>query len=115
MAKALDLLPEIKGQELQYIQSLLDGMTEMEAQKFANIYRTRRKNPQDILIFSIIGLLIVPGLQRFLLNQIGMGLLYFFTIGLCFVGSIIDLVNYEKLAFEYNQGAAEEIRFGMQL
>ena len=115
MARALDLLPEIKGLELQYIQSQLDGLTEMEAQKFANIYRMRRKNPQDILIFSIIGLLIVPGLQRFLLNQIGMGLLYFFTIGLCFVGSIIDLVNYEKLALEYNQTAAEEIRLGMQL
>lgn len=115
MAKALDLLPEIKGEELQYIQQLLDTMTDEEAQKFANIYRSRRKNPQDILIFAIIGLLIVPGLQRFLLNQIGMGLLYFFTIGLCFIGSILDLVNYEKLTFEYNQQAAEEIKFGMRL
>ncbi len=115
MARALDLLPEIKGEELQYIQAVLDGMSEMEAQKFADIYRSRRKNPQDILIFAIIGLLVVPGLQRFLLNQIGMGLLYLFTIGLCFIGSILDLVNYEKLTFEYNQKVAEAIKFGMRV
>ena len=113
MAKALNLLPEIKGEELQYVQALFNSMTDEEAEQFANIYRTRRKNPQDILIFAIIGLIIVPGLQRFLLNQIGMGLLYFFTIGLCFIGSILDLVNYERLTFEYNQRAADEIKIGM--
>ncbi len=115
MAKAFDLLPELKGEELQYIQSLFETMSPEEAEKFATIYRSRRKNPQDILIFSIIGLLVVPGLQRFLLNQIGMGLLYLFTIGLCFIGSILDLVNHEKLTFEYNQKVAEEIKFGMQV
>lgn len=114
MARAIDLLPELKGEELQYIQMKLEGMSEIEAQKFADIYRSRRKNPQDILIFAIIGLVAVPGLQRFLLNQIGMGLLYLFTIGLCFVGSIIDLVNYEKLTFEYNQKVAEEVTFAIR-
>lgn len=113
MAKAMDLLPEIKGDELFYIQSILDTFTPEEASRFANIYRSRRKNPQDILIFAIIGLFIVPGLQRFLLNQIGMGILYFFTIGLCFIGSILDLVNYERLTFEYNQRAADEIKMAM--
>jgi hypothetical protein len=29
--------------------------------------------------------------------------LYFFTVGLCFIGTIIDLINHKTLAFEYNQ------------
>ena len=40
-----------------------------------------------------------------------MGLLYFFTGGLCFIGTIIDIINYKKNAFEFNQVvAAESIR-----
>ena len=32
-----------------------------------------------------------------------MGILYFFTYGLCMIGTIIDLVNYKSITFEYNQ------------
>lgn len=113
MANAIDLMPELYGEELAYVQAIIASMDEEKARRFINAYRARRKNPQDILIFSIIGLLVIPGLQRFLLNQIGMGLLYIFTIGLCFIGSIIDLVNYQKLTFEYNQKIADEVRFSM--
>jgi TM2 domain-containing membrane protein YozV len=62
-----------------------------------------------ILILTIIGFLGIAGVQRFITDQIGMGLLYFFTAGLCFIGTIIDLVNYQKLAFEYNQKKANEV------
>jgi TM2 domain-containing membrane protein YozV len=44
-----------------------------------------------------------------MLGQIGMGLLYLFTAGLCFIGTIIDLVNYQRLAFEFNQQVANEV------
>lgn len=113
MARAIELFPELQGMELEYIQGIIGPMNNEEATRFLNIYRARRKRPEDILIFAIVGLFLVPGLQRFMLNQIGMGILFFFTIGLCFIGSIIDLVNYQKLAFEYNQRAADEIRIGM--
>ncbi|MDB5115968.1 MAG: hypothetical protein JWQ79_1460, partial [Mucilaginibacter sp.] len=46
--------------------------------------------------------------QRFIVGQIGMGILYLFTIGLCFIGSIMDLVNHKTLALEYNQKMAFE-------
>ncbi|ELR68703.1 TM2 domain family protein [Fulvivirga imtechensis AK7] len=113
MANAMDLMPELHGEELAHVQALINNMDDAKAARFINAYRARRKNPQDVLIFAIIGLLVIPGLQRFILNQIGMGLLYFFTIGLCFIGSIIDLVNYQKLAFEYNQTVADDIKFSM--
>jgi len=39
----------------------------------------------------------------------GLGILYLLTAGICMVGTIIDLVNYKKIAFEYNQKQALEI------
>jgi len=35
-----------------------------------------------------------------------MGILYLLTVGICWVGTIIDLVNYQKLALEYNMKVA---------
>ena len=113
MARAIELFPELQGMELEFIQGIVGPMSDEEAKNFLNIYRARRKRPEDILIFAIVGLFLIPGLQRFFLNQIGMGILFFFTVGLCFVGSIIDLVNYQKLTFEYNQRVAQEVQMGL--
>jgi hypothetical protein len=43
-----------------------------------------------------------------MVGQIGMGILYLFTGGLCIVGTIVDTINHKKLAFEYNQQMAIE-------
>jgi len=48
------------------------------------------------------------GIQRFMVGQIGMGILYFFTGGLCFIGTIVDLVNHKSLANDYNRQMAYE-------
>lgn len=109
MAKIIDVLPEVTGEEMVYIQNLLKDLDDEKARSFASVYRSRRRDPQMILILTIIGFLGFAGIHRMVLNQIGMGILYFFTGGLCFIGTIIDLVNYQKLAFEYNQKVANEI------
>lgn len=109
MPRVVDLLPELEGEESQYIQQVISTMSDGDAKRFTELYRARRKRPSDILLFSIIGLVIIPGLQRFMLNQIGMGLLFLFTAGLCLVGSIIDLINHQTLCFEYNRKVANEI------
>ena len=109
MARVIDVLPELTGEEMIYVQALLKDMDDDRAQKFASIYRTRRKDPQMILITALLGLFVVAGIHRFLMGQIAMGLLYLFTVGLCFVGTIVDLVNYRKLAFEYNQKVANDV------
>ena len=62
-----------------------------------------------LILTALLGLIILAGVHRFIMGQIGMGLLYLFTAGLCLVGTIVDLVNYQKLAFEYNQKAANEV------
>lgn len=109
MASVLKLLPELQGQEMAYVQEIIKDMGDDEAQLFANIYRTRRRDPQLILITTILGFFIIAGIQRFLVNQIGMGLLYLFTGGLCLIGTIVDLVNYQNLAFDYNRKIADEV------
>jgi TM2 domain-containing membrane protein YozV len=109
MANVMQLLPELEGDEMVYIQGLLKDFSEQNAQQFAMIYRTRRKDPQTILLVTLIGFLGIAGVQRFLTNQIGMGLLFLFTYGLCLIGTIVDLVNYRKIAFEYNQRQAQEL------
>lgn len=109
MARIINLMPELEPDELNYIQSLVQNMSDAEAQQFANIYRSRRKDPQSILIMTILGFFLVAGIQRFYLGQILMGLLYFFTGGFCLVGTIIDLINHKRLAYEYNVSEAQNV------
>jgi TM2 domain-containing membrane protein YozV len=97
------MLPGISPEEMGYIQQAVAQLTENQQKYFYMNYTTKRKSPQDIMIFCIVGLCLVPGLQRFIVGQIGMGILYLFTAGLCIVGSIVDLVNHKTLALEYNQ------------
>lgn len=109
MARVIDVLPEISGEEMLYVQSLIKDMDDEKARSFANVYRTRRKDPQTILITALLGLIIIAGIHRFIMGQIGMGILYLFTGGLCLIGTIVDLVNHQKLAFEHNQKMANEV------
>lgn len=109
MNKILTLLPEAEGEEVIFLESLLKDKTEEQMNNFAVIYRGRRKDSQTILLTCLLGLFIVAGVHRFMLNQIGMGLLYLFTGGLCLIGTIVDLVNHKNLTFEYNQKVAREI------
>jgi TM2 domain-containing membrane protein YozV len=57
----------------------------------------------------LLGFVGVAGVHRFITEQIGLGILYFFTGGLCLIGTIVDLVNYQNLAFEYNRRVAHEV------
>jgi TM2 domain-containing membrane protein YozV len=109
MAKILEVLPELTGEEMVYVQNMIKEWDDEKGRTFASIYRTRRKDPQIVLVTALLGLIIVAGVHRFLLGEIGMGLLYLFTAGLCFIGTIVDLVNYQKLAFEFNQKVANEV------
>lgn len=109
MARVIDVLPEITGEEMLYMQALLKDMDDEKARTFASVYRTRRKDPQMILITALLGFVGFAGIHRFIMGQIGMGILYFFTGGLCLIGTIVDLVNHQRLAFEHNQGIANEV------
>lgn len=114
MNRTMKLLPELESYELQLAHNAMKDMNDDDAQAFANIYRTRRKDPQTVLVLCLVGLFFIPGIQRFFMDQMGMGLLYLFTLGLCFIGSLVDIVNYRKLAEEYNTLAMSRVLSAMQ-
>jgi len=109
MPNVLQLMPSLEGDEMAFVQELIKDMDDAHSQQFAIAYMSRRKDPSNIMLFAVIGLLGVAGIQRFVLNQVGMGLLYFLTGGLCLIGTIVDIVNHKKLSFEYNSKQAQQV------
>jgi TM2 domain-containing membrane protein YozV len=109
MNRILPLLPEIETEEAVFIDSLLKDKSDSQLNNFAMLYRNRRRDPQLILFTALLGFLGISGVHRFMINQIGMGILYFLTAGLCLIGTIVDIINYKNLAFEYNQKVAIEV------
>ena len=114
MGHVIQYLPDLEGLELMYVQSVAGRLGHEQMRVFADAYRHRRKDPQTLVFISLIGLVAFPGLQRFWLGHIRIGLLHLFTGGLLFVGTISDLVRYKTLALLHNQRIAREIVFRLQ-
>ena len=109
MANVYQFLPELEGEEMMFIQNIVKDFSDTQAQQFSYIYRARRRDPQIILLTALLGFVGFAGVQRFLVGQIGMGILYIFTCGLCFIGTIVDLINYKSIAFQHNHGVAMQV------
>jgi len=101
-------LSGMSPEEIGFLQQATATLTENQQKYFFMVYTGKRKSPQDLLIFTLIGFFGVAGIQRFVIGQIGMGLLYLFTGGFCAIGTIVDLINYRSLALEYNKQMAYE-------
>jgi TM2 domain-containing membrane protein YozV len=109
MAQLYQVLPELDMQEMSYVQSIIKNFDDQQLMNFASLYRSRRRDPQLIMLTALLGFVGIAGVHRFLTEQIGIGILYVFTGGLCFIGTIVDLVNYRQLAFDYNIKIANEV------
>jgi TM2 domain-containing membrane protein YozV len=109
MAQIFQILPELSGNEQAAIQNLIKDMGDDQAQQFAAAYRARRRDPMVILLTTLLVFVGFAGINRFLLGQIGMGLLYLLTGGLCLIGSIIDMINYQNMTVAYNLQEARQI------
>ena len=102
------MMSGITPDEMAFLQQATSGMDENQQKAFYNVYISRRKNPQDILLLALLGFIGVAGVHRFVVGQIAMGVIYFFTGGFCLIGTIIDLVNHKSIALEYNKKMAYE-------
>jgi len=109
MANILQIMPYLEGDEMIFVQGLINDFSDNQALHCANAYSSRRRDPTVILLTACVGFVAFAGIHRFLLGQIGMGLLFFFTGGFCAIGTIIDVIKHKRLAFEYNQKAAQEV------
>lgn len=98
----LKYLYDITPEELITINSRTSGFSDDDVSQFCMIYRSKRKDPQTILLLCLLGLVGVSGIHRFVMGQVGMGILFFFTGGLCLIGTIVDAINHKDLALEYN-------------
>lgn len=101
-------LPQIDMEEAMMVDRFTHDLNDNDMQRFAAMYSTRRKDAQMILLMALIGFLGLSGVHRFVMGQIGMGVLYLFTVGLCFIGTIVDLVNHRQLTLEHNTNMAQE-------
>lgn len=108
MDRILQMMPEIEHEEYLYLTSLTKDLEEAMLQEFVLSYRSKRKSKDTVLIGALIGLLGIGGIQRFMLDQIFLGILYLLTAGLCYIGTIVDIINYKKLTIRYNKDAAYE-------
>jgi len=101
-------LPGITTEEMAFLHQATNELSDTQKQNFYMAYTNKRKSPQDILIFTLLGFLGIAGVQRIIVGQIGMGVIYFLTAGFCFIGTIVDLINHQSLALEYNKKMAYE-------
>jgi TM2 domain-containing membrane protein YozV len=104
----INLIPALEGEELIFIQSLTRELSSDKMQNFVAIYNGKRRKTDQVLLGCILGFFGVAGVQRFMVGQNGMGILYLLTGGLCVIGTIVDIINHKQLTFDYNQQMARE-------
>ena len=113
MANVMQLLPEVPPGEQAAISGVVQNLAEESEQMFAMAYRSQRKDETTILLLTLVGLLGIAGIQRFVLGHIGLGVLFLLTGGLCLIGTIVDAVNHKKLASEHNVKIASQIAMNL--
>lgn len=111
----LKLMYDTTPEELIAINNIVKDMKDDQLQQFVMIYRSKRKDPQTILLTCLLGVVCVAGIHRFLVGEIGMGILYVLTGGLCLIGTIVDAVNHKTIALDYNQKMLAETMVMMNI
>ncbi|WP_235985829.1 TM2 domain-containing protein [Mucilaginibacter segetis] len=101
-------ISDMTMEEMAFVQQATNDLSDEQKQYFYMVYSGKRRSPQEILIYTLLGFVLIAGVQRFLTGQIVMGIFYVLTGGFCLIGTIVDLVNHRSLATEYNQKMAYE-------
>lgn len=104
----LMMLPGLQPDELILLQELSKDMNDNQKQQFFMLYQSKRKDQQTLLLLTAIGFLGVAGIQRFIVGDIGLGIVYLLTLGFCGIGTIIDMVNIRSMTYEFNRRQALE-------
>ncbi|MFB6455900.1 TM2 domain-containing protein [Chitinophaga sp. Hz27] len=101
-----NLLPGIEPEEKIWLDELTKSYSQEKKDKFLMLYQSRRKDPQSILIFTLIGFLGVAGVHRFVTDRIGLGVIYLITYGIFGIGTLVDAINYKRIAWDFNKREA---------
>ncbi|MCU0404195.1 MAG: NINE protein [Chitinophagaceae bacterium] len=101
-------IPDLQPEELAVLNELMQGLDERQKEQLIMFYRTKRKDKQTMILLAAIGFLGVAGVHRFIIGDIALGILYIFTLGFCFIGTIIDIVNIGQMTNDFNRKQAVE-------
>lgn len=107
-SKLMMMLPNLQPEELMYIKSIAGNMNESQMEQFVLLYQGKRKDSQTLLLLCLLAFFGVAGVQRFMVGQTGMGVLYILTWGFCGIGQLIDIINIKSITTKYNQSQAME-------
>jgi TM2 domain-containing membrane protein YozV len=95
-------------EEYSFLHHASAGLSQNQMQTFMLVYNSRRKNPTDILLATLLGFLGLAGIQRFMTGQYLLGFLFLVTGGFFGIGTLVDLITYKSIANDYNRHLAYE-------
>lgn len=84
------------------LDEMRDQLAGDEELRFDMMLRDKKKDPTTMMLLAAIGFLGVGGIHRFVMGQPGMGILYLLTAGLCYIGTIVDIVRMKATVTEAN-------------
>ena len=101
-ANKIDMFFVANGKKLPVEKSgiIREKMAAVDDARYGTISSVEMKDPTTMLLISIF--LGGIGVDRFMLGQVGMGILKLLTAGLCGILWIIDIIGISKKTAEYN-------------
>jgi len=94
-------------------QMMMQDLTDQQKMLFSSQYESVKKDRSTVLILSV--LLGTLGVDRFMIGDVGMGLLKLFTFGLCGILWLIDIFTIRGKADDLNRKNANEIYQGIKM
>jgi TM2 domain-containing membrane protein YozV len=94
-------------------QMLMQDLNDQQKMLFTSQYESSKKDRGTVLILSV--LLGSLGVDRFMIGDVGMGLLKLFTFGLCGILWLIDIFTIRGKVDELNRKNANEIYQGIKM
>ncbi len=88
-------------------QMMIQDLTDQQKLLFTTQYDSVKKDRGMVLILSVI--LGTLGVDRFMIGEVGMGLLKLFTFGLCGILWLIDIFTIRGKVDDLNRKTATEI------
>lgn len=85
---------------VETVPMIREKLLELDDSKAIMVQSVNYYNPLTMLIISIfVGEL---GVDRFMLGDVGLGILKLITLGGCGIWWLIDLINIQKMTRQYN-------------
>jgi TM2 domain-containing membrane protein YozV len=94
-------------------QMMMQDLTDQQKMLFTSQYESVKKDRGTVLILSV--LLGTAGVDRFMIGDLGMGLLKLFTAGLCGILWLIDIFTIRGRVDDLNRKNAYEIYQGIKV